>query len=283
MNGIEQPNYTQVPNVLFEAMATMTESELKCTLAIVRQIIGFHKEKPEPVSYTQIQKMTGLSRQAVTDGVRASVERGYVVIAGKGKRGANLYSLNFIDQSTQWTSTSQPSRPELVYSVDTQKKGKENSKEKNIPPKADTGTPPPSEDVSDAESAPLEEVVNHQPPDVAEPKRSAKQQRLDSFIEAMIAALKWNRENITDPEWGLLRKSGSELLRAGATEDDLPGLVSWCDKQNWSNWGPRAMATNWSNYCKARPKPAPTPTGPTPFEASIADAIDAVQQKKAVA
>lgn len=132
--GIDIPNYTQVPNVLFEHMAEMTAAELKCTLAIVRRIIGFHKEGPEAVSYSQIQRMTGLSRQGVTDGIKACLERGYVKIDGKGKRGANLFTLNFADQSTQQTSqqgvTSQPSRPELVHSVDTQKKRKEIRKER---------------------------------------------------------------------------------------------------------------------------------------------------------
>jgi len=128
--GIEKPNYTQVPNALFEHLADMTAAELKCTLAIVRQIIGYHKDKPESVSYSQLEKMTGLSRQGVTDGIKACLERGYVKIAGKGKRGANLFTLNFLDQSTQQTSTSQDSRPELVNSVDTQKKKKETPKER---------------------------------------------------------------------------------------------------------------------------------------------------------
>lgn len=128
--GLEKPNYTQVPNVLFEHLADMTAAELKCTLAIVRKIVGFHKDGPEPVSYSQLQRMTGLSRQGVADGVKASLDRGYVKIAGKGKRGANLFSLNIVDQSTQQTSTSPLSRPELVNGVDTQKKSKETTLKK---------------------------------------------------------------------------------------------------------------------------------------------------------
>lgn len=141
MTGLETPNYTQVPNALLDNMAAMTDTELRCTLALVRKVIGYHKDTPEPASYTQLMKLTGLSRQGVADGIKAAIERGTVRIAAKGKRGANLYTLNFADQSTQLTSqgaTSQDSRLELVNSVDTQKKvskEKEHTPDGDAPPK----------------------------------------------------------------------------------------------------------------------------------------------------
>ncbi len=157
MTGIEEPKWTQIPNVLLDTdMASMSEAELKCTLAILRRIVGYHREKPEPVSYSLLQTLTGLSRQAVIDGITAAVARGRVCQAGTGGRGVKLYTVNFVDQSTEETSlkfrpvddatclnssqvevatsqqnrpvnapTSQPSRPDLVYSVDPLNKEKE--------------------------------------------------------------------------------------------------------------------------------------------------------------
>ena len=154
-NTLNEPNYTKVPNLLFDHMADMGEAELRCTLAIVRKIIGYHKDRPEPVSYSQLEQLTGMSRQGVIQGVEASITRGWLAVAGQGKRGVKLYTLNFgdqsttltsqgkkkperkpvnkVDQSTTLTSTSQLSGLDLVNDVDSQKKVlKETSKEKEI-------------------------------------------------------------------------------------------------------------------------------------------------------
>ena len=133
MTGYPAPNYTETPNALFDIdMRDMSESELKVTLAIIRKILGYHKEKPEAISYSQLEEMTGLSRQGVTDGVKHALKRGRIKRAGRGARGISLFTINFADQSTQQTGTSQHSRLELVNEVDTQKKdSKEKDKEKD--------------------------------------------------------------------------------------------------------------------------------------------------------
>lgn len=130
--GFDLPNYTQVPNVLFDVlMQNMGEAELKVTLCIIRKIIGYHKFKPEAVSLTQIQQMTGLSRQGAIDGLNAAIKRGTIKKAGEGKRGVALYQVvHTDDQSTKETTTGQDSRP--VTSQDsrhTKEKEKKESKE----------------------------------------------------------------------------------------------------------------------------------------------------------
>ena len=154
-NTLTEPNYTQVPNLLFEHMADMGEAELRCTLAIVRKIIGYHKDGPEPISYSQLEALTGMSRPAVVKGIEASIIRGRIKVAGQGKRGVKLYTLNFndqlttltsqgkkktarrpvnkVDQLTTITSTSKRTLPVLVNEVNTQKKVlKETSKERVV-------------------------------------------------------------------------------------------------------------------------------------------------------
>jgi hypothetical protein len=130
--GFDEPNYTQTPNVFFEdMMKLMGESELKVMLCAIRQTFGYHKQH-DPISLTQFQRMTGLSRQGVLDGIEKAVRRGYLVPIGNGTRGVTIYMVrvagsprlvNKVDQSKSLTS--QQSRPELVNKVDTQKKRKE--------------------------------------------------------------------------------------------------------------------------------------------------------------
>lgn len=105
MNGFQSPNHTQTPNDLFDSyMAIMGESELKVTLAIIRKTLGYHKTK-DAISLTQLQKMTGLSRQGASDGATAAIARGLVEVVGTGKRGVLIYGLVIgIDQSTLFTS-----------------------------------------------------------------------------------------------------------------------------------------------------------------------------------
>jgi hypothetical protein len=93
VSGFDAPNYTQVPNALFAMMASMGESELKIVLCAVRLIFGYHKTKPEAISYSQFEEMTGLNRGAVAKGVKDAIKRGVLRIAGNGKRGVNIYEI----------------------------------------------------------------------------------------------------------------------------------------------------------------------------------------------
>lgn len=115
---VPAPNYTQVPNVLLdEYMKHMSASELRVVLAAIRKIIGWHKSAPEPISITQFEGLTGMSRQGVINGIQAAVDRGILIEAGTGLRGMNLYTLNISDDLTT-TLTSQQIRPELVNKID---------------------------------------------------------------------------------------------------------------------------------------------------------------------
>lgn len=266
MSGIETPNYTQVPNVLFEHLADMSETELKCTLAIIRQIIGYHKDKPEAVSYSQLQEMTGLSRQGVTDGVKASLERGYVKIAGKGKRGANLFTLNFVNQSTQQTSTSPLSRPELVNSVDTQKKEKETPKEKSLA--VDTAPQPPSAQSSES------------PTPRGSKRTPVSSERMNPMKDAIALAFGWSWERMTPSEAGQIQKTARELCLVDATPDDVPRLMAYC-RSKFDHFKPPALAANYTNAMKWTGWRAPDSergrAAPTASELAMAHALDAME------
>ena len=143
-SGLAEPNYTQVPNVLFEAMPSMSEVELKCTLAIVRQIIGWHKDGPEPIGYRQLEAATGLSRPSVVQGVSAALERGYVKKVNTPKGKPNRYVLNFASapdaaegvskiftpQEGDQEGTSKKSLPQVVKNFNSHSASKEKKEKK---------------------------------------------------------------------------------------------------------------------------------------------------------
>jgi len=94
--GFEKPNYTQTPNQFFdEHMRDLNGSELKVTLAIIRKTFGFHKEKAR-ISLTDLEEMTGLSRQSVIDGAAGAEEKGMISKVSDG--GVNQWVVNFLDQ-----------------------------------------------------------------------------------------------------------------------------------------------------------------------------------------
>src|SRR5438034_9446048 len=102
MNRILIPNTCQVPNVLLdEVMPRISGSSLKVLLAIVRKTYGFQKQA-DKISFRQLQKLTGLSRDAVN---RAIKELGDLLKVKRGIKGVpslagvNEYSLN-LDVST---------------------------------------------------------------------------------------------------------------------------------------------------------------------------------------
>lgn len=104
--SLPKPNYTQIPNLFFDAMPDMKEGELRILLAVARQTFGYHRES-DYLSITQFCKMTGLSRQGVANGIKAAVKRGWLSEIGTGKRGMRLWKLalvNEVDESTETTS-----------------------------------------------------------------------------------------------------------------------------------------------------------------------------------
>lgn len=141
--SIDAPNFTQTPNILFDdLMADMKEGELRVALAIIRKTFGWHKDR-EVISLSQLEKMTGMSRQGVLNGIDDLIERGLVKRQKAGRGYSYELIVNEVDQSTKLTnkestnltSDSQLSRPKIVNEVDTQKKEekktiKESGKEK---------------------------------------------------------------------------------------------------------------------------------------------------------
>ncbi len=131
------PNYTQIPNAVIDAMAKMHECELKVVMAICRKTFGWHKAT-DVISLSQLEALTGLSRQGVIDGVARATHRGiveripdgqsfaYRVIvyeddaASQPSRLAEDGLVNVVDQQPVNVVDQLP--PELVNVVDTQKK-----------------------------------------------------------------------------------------------------------------------------------------------------------------
>lgn len=68
--------YTRTPNHVYDAMPDMGYAELKCTMALVRQTYGFHRDEAR-VTYDDFAEATGLSRQGISDGLEAVERRGF--------------------------------------------------------------------------------------------------------------------------------------------------------------------------------------------------------------
>jgi hypothetical protein len=127
--GYDQPKYTQTPNLLLdEHLPDMGHAETKVVLAIVRQTFGWHK-RSDVLSLSQMEELTGLSRQGVLNGMEAAMERGVVERTPAGTSYRYSLVVNEVDHPphevvNEVDQGSQRSRPEVVNEVDTQKKEK---------------------------------------------------------------------------------------------------------------------------------------------------------------
>ena len=155
---IPAPNYTQIPNAIFELMADkdagLTEKELKVLLAIARKTFGWHKKR-DKISLSQLEQMTSISRSTVVAGIKACINRGIVrqTEDPSDKRGGVFYELvvDELNQSNELTSTkfelvrnsnqseihtktSTKFEPELVRNSNTQKKEKEKKEREGSTP-----------------------------------------------------------------------------------------------------------------------------------------------------
>lgn len=145
---IPAPNYTQTPNVVFDVlMRDLNESELRVFLAIIRKTFGWGKLR-DRISLSQIEAMTGLSRQAVINGIygkhNAKTDKmesvgliGLKLVSVFESKLGNEYLVNVVDQDgssvvNHVDQGSQPSGPVVVNHVDTQKTSSKETIQKKI-------------------------------------------------------------------------------------------------------------------------------------------------------
>jgi hypothetical protein len=115
MNKLLIPNTCQVPNVLLDkVMPRIGNASLRVLLAITRFTYGFGDPSPRKISYTRLQRATGLSRQGVANGINGLGSLVTIKAGPKNERVENEYALNLdiatgelvngVDWSTNLTS-----------------------------------------------------------------------------------------------------------------------------------------------------------------------------------
>src|SRR5438045_1679723 len=81
LDNPEAPNYTQVPNLLFDRWLSEISSlaELKVLLAVTRKTFGWHKRE-DALSISYLMELTGLSRPSVIEGCKRAGPDGHQIL-----------------------------------------------------------------------------------------------------------------------------------------------------------------------------------------------------------
>ena len=94
MARIPAPNYTQIPNEVFDDMLVdLGKSELKVLMVIMRKTFGWHKIR-DMISISQLQKYTGLTPSNVLKGIDGLVKKGLVSKKLKAAMGSSKHFMN---------------------------------------------------------------------------------------------------------------------------------------------------------------------------------------------
>ena len=132
---------------MIEKMSDMTAAELKIFLVVARKTYGYQKQA-DKISLSQFQKLTGLSKQGVLNGIKSGMDHGWLIC--ENDKYIHVYWISKICDFWESGQQSRPSEnetsqrnrpamvnevdqlaPKLVNEVDRQKKGiKEKFKEK---------------------------------------------------------------------------------------------------------------------------------------------------------
>lgn len=75
IQAFDEPNHTQTPNKLFDIIPEMGEAELRVTLVMVRQTLGYHRGSFR-MSVGDLASAAGLSRQGALNGAEQAEARG---------------------------------------------------------------------------------------------------------------------------------------------------------------------------------------------------------------
>jgi phage replication O-like protein O len=188
MSRLLIPNITPVPNVLFDCVfLNLRPGALRVLLAIVRLTYGWQKVS-DRISYTQLQKVTGLSREGVNHALK---ELGNLLTVKQGQkgRGANEYSLN-VDISTG----------ELVRNLDQSEKLTSQNRAKEVVRKVD----------------PSKERI---------PKKEKPSDSLVPIVEKIIHSVNELSGRAYQVDSNAISKYLRARLKAGATEADCLAVV----------------------------------------------------------
>ena len=101
--GYSKPNHTQIPNEFLDHDLAEIKSlaEIKVTLAVMRNTIGFHRSE-EVMDVPRLIAATGLSRQSVIDGVKLALKNGRIKRRQSGHGfayEANIVTVKKVDSS----------------------------------------------------------------------------------------------------------------------------------------------------------------------------------------
>ncbi|MEO1297634.1 MAG: replication protein [Cyanobacteria bacterium J06636_16] len=75
--SIPASNYTQVPNIVLDSIAELSNAEFKVIMTICRKTLGWQREK-ERLSISYLMELTGLSNQGVIRATKTLMERGWI-------------------------------------------------------------------------------------------------------------------------------------------------------------------------------------------------------------
>ena len=126
-------SHTQISNQFIDDwISQLNGAAVKTFLAVSRKTIGWHKET-DAISLSQLQQITGLSRQGVMNAVDELEKIGLITIDKREYR-STLFTINYEEVVNSVDGGGKLSRPEVVNSVDTQKKPERNSSKETSSP-----------------------------------------------------------------------------------------------------------------------------------------------------
>jgi phage replication O-like protein O len=160
------PNFTQIPNVLFDTwMAKLTPAEFKILMAVARKTYGWQKIR-DRISLRQLVELTGLHKNGVIKAVDSLIEYGLVIkIKSHDEYGdrPNQYEIN-IDCNESSGGSLHSGHPPVhtvdtpgVHTVDTQ--NKDITKETSTKERESGGDPPPPTPTSVSKKSKKEAVA----------------------------------------------------------------------------------------------------------------------------
>jgi phage replication O-like protein O len=98
--AIESPNYTQIPNEIIDAwMNQLSGVEFKILMSICRKTFGWGKDK-DRISFSQFEKITGASRQAVSEAIKKLSDLDLIDPIKQHKK-TTVYSVRVVRKSYQ--------------------------------------------------------------------------------------------------------------------------------------------------------------------------------------
>jgi len=216
--------WTKIADEILEALAQVQISghEWRLVMGLLRKTYGFGK-KSDDISLTQWEKLTGLERRRVNEGLKRLERRGIIIIVRHGTGRGHTSTYSFQKDYDRWNSAEKGTNKNSAENCTIKALNSAENRRKQC------GKPA----LNSAENRTHNRHDRHDRHDTPKKKPTEKQKQNQDMFNAIAKVCQINWRVASSRAKGQINQSGKKLRDEGFSSDDILSFGEWWFAKDW--------------------------------------------------